>query len=234
VDEIGVGYTFIADLRARVYGPITLSVGTGHSFARTGIDFDEVISIKPRTNFYHFRVFYDLPYKPKPRIFLRVGAGPVFASGAKLAVRHERRRVEGGTQWIESANFKAKGTGVHALLEAEMMLSQKSTLVLDLGYRALSLDRSSSAGDFRDWSRSEVLNPQEDSDGDGVPNLYDLADTEDGQGYVTAGFLDVPLGPDNLPILIDAAGHPLVGVRGLETIDFSGMQASVGLRFYLF
>jgi hypothetical protein len=234
IDEIGVGYTFTADLRARCYGPLSLSVGVGQSFAETGIDFDQVITIKPRTDFYHVLAFYDIPYKPTPKTFLRVGAGPVFSSGAQLEVRHERRGVESGTEWIETATFKAKGTGAHALIETEMMLNQKTTLVLNFGYRMLNLDRTASTTDFRDWKRTGVQNPLADSDNDGVPNVYDLADTQDGQGYLTAGYLEVPLGLDGKPIIIDAEGRPLVSVRGMEKIDFSGLQASVGLRFYIF
>lgn len=236
MDQIGVGYTFTADLRARVYGPLALSLGVGKTIAHTNIDFDEVISVKPKVDFYHLRVFYDLPVKPMPRMFLRVGAGPVFASKAQVAVRHERRRVEGGIQWIETATFKANGTGVHALVESEMMLNQKTTLIIDLGYRMLSLSRDGNAGDFRDWNRSEVTNPLFDTDGDGIPNIYDLADTRpDQRGYLSAAFLEIAVDPSGRPALAPGTSdRPLIRVRGMDKIDFSGPQASVGLRFYLF
>ncbi len=237
--EINVGYTFTGDLRARVYGPLTLSLGIGHSFAGTDVDFDQIISVKPKVDFYHFRIFYDLPFKPMPRMLLRVGGGPVNATSAQVVVRHERRRVEGGTQWVESATFKAKGVGAHALIESELMLNQRTTLIIDVGYRRLSLDRSGNGNDLRTWSRTEVDTPQGDLDRDGIINVYDLADsrnTLDGnqqQGYLSASFLDVPLGPDGRPIDI-GNGRAQVRVRDLGKIDFSGPQASVGLRFYLF
>ena len=237
--ELSVGYTFTADLRARVYGPLTLSVGVGQSFAHTGVDFDEVISVKPKVAFYHFRAFYDLPFKPMPRMFLRVGGGLIDATSAQVVVRHERRRTEGGTVWVESATLKAKGLGAHALIESELMLNQRTTLVIDVGYRKLSLDRSGNGEDLRTWSRSGVETPLGDQDHDGIINVYDLADdrdTGDGnpqQGYLSASFLDVPLGPDGKPIDI-GNGREQVRVRDLRKIDFSGPQASVGLRFYLF
>jgi hypothetical protein len=235
MDQIGVGYTFTADLRARVFGPFALSLGIGKSSAHTDINFDEIISVKPKMDFYHARIFYDLPVKLRPRMFLRVGAGPVFATKAEVAVRHERRRVEGGIQWIETATFHAKGTGGHALIESEMMLNQKTTLVIDLGYRLLSLTRSGNANDFRDWSRAEVQTPNSDTDGDGIPNLWDLADTREGQGYISASFLEVVNDQSGRPVLAPGTSdHPLVRTRGMDKIDFSGPQASVGLRFYLF
>lgn len=235
MDEINIGYTFTGDLRARVYGPFTLSVGAGQSYAHTDIAFDQVISVKPKVGFYHFRAFYDLPFKPMPRMRLRVGGGLVNATSAKVAVRHERRSTEGGTLWVESANFKAKGWGAHALIEAEMMLNQRTTLVLDFGYRQLDLDRSGSAENFTDWSRSGVDNPLGDSDGDGIINVYTLTDRTD-HGYLSESFLEVPLsGTPPRPIPIGTGGQQeLVRVRDLAKIDFSGPQASVGLRFYLF
>jgi hypothetical protein len=233
--EINVGDTFTGDLRVRVLGPLTLSLGIGQSFAHTDIAFDQVISVKPRVEFYHFRVFCDLPFKPMPRMFLRVGGGPVDATSAQVVVRHERRGVEGGTQWVESATFKAKGMGAHALIESELMLNQRTTLVVDIGYRKLSLDRSGDGTNFLTWSRSGVETPERDVDGDGIINLWDLASSGtalDG-GYLSASFLDVPLAPDGRPIDIGNRREQ-VRVRDLGKIDFSGPQASVGLRFYLF
>jgi hypothetical protein len=239
LNEISLGYTFTGDLRARVYGPFTISVGAGQSLSKSGITFDQVISVKPKVNFYHFRLFYDLPFKPMPKMMLRVGAGLVDATNAQVAVRHERRTVDGGTQWIETATIKAKGMGAHALIESELMLNQRTTLVIDLGYRRLNLNHSGNAGDFRSWSRSGVETPQGDQDGDGIINVYDLADsrnTPDGnlqQGYLSASFLEVPLDIANRPI--DIGGQrELVRIRDLAKLDFSGPLASVGLRFYLF
>jgi hypothetical protein len=230
MDEIHIGYTFTGDLRARVYGPITLSLGVGQSFAATGIDFDQVVSVKPRVSFYHFRVFYDLPIKPMPKMFLRVGGGPVSATSARVAVRHERRTSEGVVEWVESATFKAKGMGAHALIESELMLNQKTTLIIDLGYRMLNLDRSGNPRDFRDWKRSNVLNPEQESDIPGIPNLYHLAGVPE-QGYLSAAFIEVD---PRLTAPGTAGRQPLVGIRGMGKIDFSGPQISVGLRFYLF
>jgi hypothetical protein len=234
MDQIGVGFTFTGDLRARVYGPITLSLGLGHSFAQTGIDFNQVISVKPKVNFYHFRVFYDLPFKPKPRMFFRIGAGPVIATSARVDVRHEYREVEGGTVWVESARFRAKGTGVHALIESELMLNQKTTLIIDVGYRSLSLDRSGNANDFRDWSRTEVRNPQQVGE-NGFINLWDLATEGQAGGYLSASFLNLfDSEGHRRAISVDGVERPRVWLRGMGKIDWSGPQASVGLRFYLF
>jgi hypothetical protein len=239
VDEIGFGYTFTGDLRARVYGPLTLSLGVGRTFAGSNINFDEVISVTARASFYHVRAFYDLPFKPMPKMTLRIGGGPVFVTNARVNVRHERRGVDGGTQWVESATFSAKGTGAHALIESELMLNQKTTLVIDLGYRSMKLDRSGNGNDFRDWKRAGVSNERGDTDGDGIVNVYDLQDGRNNaigneqKGYISASFLEVPVAPDGLPIEI-GDGRALVHVRDLGKIDFSGPQGSVGLRFYLF
>jgi hypothetical protein len=237
MDEINLGYTFTGDLRARVYGPLTLSLGGGKTSAQTDVDFDQVISVKPTMSFYHVRLFYDLPFKPMQKTYLRVGAGPVQSTGAEVAVRHERRATEGGTQWVESATLKAKGLGVHVLLEGEMMLNQRTTLVLDVGYRQLSLDREGDENNFLDWSRGG-LDPSEalgDPDGDGIITLWTLTDAAAG-GFLSESFLEVPLrGNPPGPIHIGPGGQrELVYVRDLGKIDFSGPQMSVGLRFYLF
>ena len=112
LNEIGVGYTFTGDLRARVYGPFTLSVGMGQSFAHTGhrLRRGHLDQAEGRL-------------LPRPRLLRPARSsrsrgcssasapGPVFAPAPRWRCAHERRRVEGGTQWIESATFKAKGTG---------------------------------------------------------------------------------------------------------------------------
>ena len=235
IKEINTGYTFTGDLRARVYGPFTLSLCIGQTFAHTSIgDFDQVITVKPRVAFYLGRILYDLPFKPMPRMALRVGGGLVDATNAQVAVRHEKRTMQ-TLDWIESATFKAKGLGAHALLESELMLNQRTTLIIDVGYRRLSLDRKGEATNFLGWRRSG-LSPSEaqaDPDGDGIWTGYTLANDEAG-GYLSESFLEVPMVGGH-PIPTGAGGfRELVYVRDLKKIDFSGPQASVGLRFYLF
>lgn len=55
-------------------------------------------------------------------------------------------------------------------------------------------------------------------------------------GFLSQSFLEVPLsGIPPGPIPIGTGGQrELVYVRDLGKIDFSGPQASVGLRFYFF
>lgn len=235
IKEITTGFTFTGDLRARVYGSLTLSLGVGQSFANTEIgDFDQVISVKPKVVFYHVRALYDLPFKPMPRMFLRVGGGLVDATSAQVAVRHEKRIMQ-TLNWIESATFKAKGLGAHALIESELMLNQRTTLVIDVGYRRLSLDRSGDGNDFRGWSRNglELSDALTYSSGN-IYNVYTLANRDVG-GYLSESFLEVPLaGGDPIPAPGTGGNRELVYVRDLRKIDFSGPQASVGLRFYLF
>jgi hypothetical protein len=232
IKEINTSYTFTGDLRARVYGPLTLSLGIGQSYAHTNIgDFDQVITVKPKVAFYLARILYDLPFKPMPRMTLRVGGGPVDATSAQVAVRHEKRIMQ-TLSWIESATFKAKGWGAHALLESELMLNQRTTLIIDVGYRRLNLNRSGGNDNFLGWSRNGVDNPLAYSSGN-IYNMYTLADDASG-GYLSESFLEVPLAGGH-PIPTGKGGNrELVYVRDLRKIDFSGPQASVGLRFYLF
>lgn len=226
IDKVNLAFNFVGDLRGRIGGPIWASIGGGHVFGRTGIDFDEVVTIKPSASFYHLRLLYELPFRPRPRMLLRLGAGPTYASNGRLTVEHEARRVEGGTQRIEKVEFKAKGWGAHGFVEAEYMLTSRTTLVVDLGYRQLKLNEDSFS-----WKISEILLPNSDEDGDGVPNKFDL--NED-TGIIGNAFLEVLKEQDGSPQIINAAGEPRVIGRGIDSIDFSGALLNVGLRVYLF
>lgn len=232
-----IGFGFAGDLRARVYGPLSLSIGGGTLTATTELDFDEVISVNPTATFLQARVDYDLPWRPLPKVRLRLGAAAINATSAECEVRHEVRRVEGGTLRIETATFEGSGWGGQVILGAEYTMTEKITLTADLAYRQLSVDR-----DKFSYRITEIAQPAQDTDRDGVPNEFDLdLDTVDDDGdrvispntIVGSAFLETERYPSGDPIH-DADGRPVVRARGLEKIDFSGPMLHVGLRFYLF
>ena len=236
LDAPGVGFNFAGDLRARIYGPIHLSIGGGTMMAESGLDFDEVISVKPSATYYQVRVDYDLPWRPTPKMRLRVGGGALNTTSAECEVRHEVRRVEGGTQRVETATFEGSGWGGLAVVAAEYTLNDKTTLVLDLAYRYLDIER-----DKFSYHISDLAQPTQDTDHDGVPNLYDLdQDGVDQSGdpvltpltIIGAAFLEMER-ISGEPVN-DADGRPNVRALGMERIDFSGPILNVGLRFYLF
>jgi hypothetical protein len=190
------------------------------------VDFDQVITIRPSAVFHHLRLLYEIPYRPRARMLLRAGAGPIHVPDARLKVQHEVRTVEEGVERIESVTFKGKGWGAHAFLEAEYILNSRTTLVADLGYRQLKINR----GSLR-WKISELDLPNEDHDDNGVPNKFDL---DENNGIVGSAFLEVLKDPDGRPQVINAAGEPAVVPRGVGSIDFGGPVLNVGLRVYLF
>lgn len=230
LSDLGLGFSFTGDVRYRVAGPFWLTAGGGYTFGQSGVDFDEVITIRPSGSVYHLRALYDIPFRPRPKMLLRVGGGPVYMPNAEFKVEHENRSpdVQGQTERIETLYFEGKGWGGAGLLEAEYLLTQKASLVVDLGYRYLKVDR-----DKIRWSIPRLPGntlPDQDEDGDGVVNRYDL---DEENGIIANAFLEIQRNLGGEPI-IDGEGRPLTEPRGLEKIDFSGPQLNVGLRYYIF
>lgn len=220
LDELSTQFNFNYGLRANIVGAWNLEIGGGRVTGEEGVDFDQVITVTPSGNFYAARVVYELPFRARENIRFFVGAGPVYFSTMELKVSHEQRDVEGGTERIESLTLDASGAGWMAAWETEIILSEKTTLVGDLGYRSVSTDYG--AGDAK-W-KIERLRTAEgfDSDGDGVPDSQDLSELS----YFRSAFASEQIGRDGN--IRETFPNP-----GLSN-DFTGFVANVGLRFYLF
>lgn len=229
LDNLGYGYNFAWNLRARVRGPLSVSLGGGQVIGETSLDFDEVISVEPSVRLYSLRLDYELPFRPMSTFIMRVGGGPVWYSSTELKVQHERRSVETGTERIESAKFEGDSWGAHGYLEGELVLSEKITLVADVGYRFGTIQVS----DNWDWEITGLALPLADDDRDGIPNKWDF---DEANSWLIHSFLEVQR-DDEGRVILDDSGRPIVHIRrDDENLDLqlSGVVANVGLRFYLF
>ncbi len=211
LDEIKRGFNFGWEVRSTVSGPFAGSLGGGLLSASSSVDFDQVIDVKPSATFYRARLDYMLPFRPKPSIRMFVGGGPLFLTDAKVEATHEARTVDGGVQRVDSATISGSSVGFEGLLAVEMVFNERITLVLDGGYRL-----AKASGDDMEWKASRVANPVLDRDEDDVPDGLELGQ----ESYLRHAFLD--------------GNRVTPQVQGSQDIDFSGAQANVGLRFYLF
>jgi hypothetical protein len=217
VDEITTAFTFRGDIRANVMGPWYIAAGISRLTASSGVDFDQVIDVKPSATIYRATVSYQLPFWIKDKIRFAVGAGLDHAASSKMEISHEHRNVEAGTLRLESLRYEGSGTGGHALLESEILVGESAAIVGDVGWRQLVVKTDS----YR-WKIDRVATGVPDQDNDGVPNNDDLSD----QSFLRHGFL-----PSEL---LNSPGD----IRTLEPmepeLDFSGVHANIGLRFYIF
>lgn len=217
VDALSSGFNFTFDLRADITGPWMVSAGIQRLTASTGVDFDQVIEVKPKYSLFHGRLLYRVPYRPFESIRFSLGTGVLFVNTAELAVSHEHRNVEAGTLRIETLTLENSGTGFQGFLEAEVVFNELATMVTDVGYRYLN-----TTNDSFSWKIERVENPDLDEDDDEIPNGLDLSD----DSFIRHGFLPAQS--------VDDPGD----IRNLQPtgmdLDYSGLQANVGLRFYLF
>lgn len=217
VDQLNTGFNFNYELRANVLGSWYLSLGGGRIAGETGVDFDQVIDIKPSTNFFSARVLWQAPWRPIESVRLFLGGGVANFTGTQLEVSHEQRDVETGTLRVETLTLEGSGWGALTTLEAELILSETATIVGDAGYRFFSTEYE----DY-EWNISALNNPALDDDGDGIANEFDLSENS----YLREAF-----GGENLHQDGDLTrSQPNDGI----SLDFSGFQLNVGLRFYLF
>ncbi|MCA9726592.1 MAG: hypothetical protein KC729_02850 [Candidatus Eisenbacteria bacterium] len=217
LDDLKSNFLFRGDLRYNIYGSWSVSAGISRAVASTGVDFDQVIEVKPSATIYRGAVSYQLPWWVKEKIRFALGGGIDRTSSARVEVSHEHRNVESGTIRIETLTLEGSGTGAHAFLESELLVSESISLVSDIGWRQLKVSTDS----FR-WKIERVENPDLDQDRDDVPNGSDLSDNS----FLRHGFLP--------PGLVGSPGDIRILEPDKVDMDFSGVQASVGLRFYLF
>lgn len=208
LEEIHRGFNFQADLRCGIRGPYGVSLGIGRTRGSSGVDFDQVIEIKPAGNYFTARMSYMLPLRPRPSIRMFAEAGPMYLASGRSEVVHERRDSDIGILRIETLGMEAKGFGGEAKLVGEVVFNERVTLWSDVGYRRLSIEP-----DAPSLSITRVRDPGLDANHNGIPDAQELVEGS----YLLNAFLD---GEQALP-------------SGM-TVDFSGVSANVGLRFYLF
>ncbi|MCA9757252.1 MAG: outer membrane beta-barrel protein [Candidatus Eisenbacteria bacterium] len=220
LDDVSSGFNFRGGLRADLFGPWMLDLGYGRISGSSSVDFDQVIDAAPSTNFYEGRLMYRVPWRPSEKVRFAVGAGFLGSTGAELKVTHEQRNVEAGVQRLETLTAKASGAGAVAVLEAELILNEMFTIVGDVGYRYLNLTQ-----DSYELGISKVANPAVDgSDDDTTPEGRDLSDSS----IFRYSFIV----EDQRGTLIQDDISTFV-VKDFD-LDFSGAQANVGLRIYIF
>jgi hypothetical protein len=248
MDPVRLGFDFKWAVSARLLGgpkpglsmgstpsAFSISAGGGSLQGRSKLDFDQVITVKPTARYYDFQAVYQIPYRFNPAVILSIGGGPIYANTAKLETSAATRQQDiVGFARTETATFKGSGWGAYGFLQAETVLSEKITLITDVGYRALTV---TNAADALTWSITDIEYPKQDDDGDGIQNQYDLnpgTGSGDDSTFLTDSFLEVERDPQSGQIPLDAQGRPTVRSRGGLKLDFSGVAVNVGLRFYLF
>lgn len=208
LDELKYGFNFKGDLRCTVKGPWGVALGMGSVKAKSDVDFDQVIRVEPSARLYFAHVSYLFPWRPRGEsIRLFAEAGPAFISSAKLVVNHERREPDAGVLRVEELEVDGSGAGGEIRLVGETVFNERITLWSDVGYRFLN-----STEDSFKIKISRVADPVIDRNGNGIP---------DGQELVEGSYL--------LNAFLDSSGD----VQNLD-VDWSGVQANIGLRFYLF
>jgi hypothetical protein len=223
LDEIHHGYNFTWDIRSRIKGPLSVSLGGGSFFARSTVDFDQVISVRATMPFYHVRAMYKLPFRPMPSMILSLGGGPIYCPKSQLRVKHEHRTADGGTDRTESATFEGKGWGAHAFLQSELVLTEKITLLTDLGYRRATFNQDSWT-----WGVSGKNLIYRDANGNNILDAYEFRP----YSWLPNSFVDVVKDGD-VP-RSDSRQKPVLTPKGKTGQDFSGALLNIGLRFYLF
>jgi hypothetical protein len=217
VDEIETAFVFRGDIRANVAGPWLVTLGISRFTSSTGVDFDQVIDVKPSAVVFRATLSYQLPFWLGDNLRFAVGGGLDYASSAKMEITHVHRNVEAGTRRLESLRYEGSGVGGHGLLEAELLVGESAAIVGDVGWRQLVV-----APDSYHWKIDRVAGGVPDQDEDGVPNGDDLSDLS----FLRHGFL-----PNEL---VNSPGD----IRSLQPmkpeLDFSGVHGNVGLRFYIF
>ncbi len=236
-DQLGdlkSGYNFTGDLRIRLTGPFSLSLGAGTTSGRSRKEFDQIFTVDSKTPFYQAAAVYRLPIPLVANTIFRVGAGPVYAQNAVLNITHEVRTVDAGTTRTESAQISGKGWGARAFLEGEMILNSRVTLVADVGYRQLSISQRSWS-----WNLSPALIwPANSPDPWQTDVMFKRGNGGQPNDWLTTSFLSVSYGPDAKPI-VDNNGVPILQIDGPGgsqqiNMDFSGVTANIGFRFYIF
>ncbi len=225
VSQLRYGFNFTGDLRARLSHSLSVSVGGGLITGKTGVDYDYVITVEPKATFLYIRGMYQLPYRPIRNLILRVGGGPLYLSSAELSASHEFRTVDGGTRRLESLTFEGEGWGAQGWFEGELVVSERFTIVGDLGYRRAVVSR----GEY-DWSVSDLRCPLCPVGNTEIPEMYSF----DTHSFLSNSFLEIIENEDGNP-RTDDIGRTLTEPRfHWKNMDFSGVQANVGLRVYLF
>ena len=218
LDDLGGGFNYLVDVRADLFGPWMVSLGFGRFAGSTSVDFDQIIDVKPTTNVLQARLLYRVPWRPKDSIRFALGAGYLRASSGQLEVRHEQRTVEGGTQRVETLQVDVSGSGAIGTLETELLLNESVAIVGDIGYRYLNLKR-----DGYSITIAQVDRPSIDgTDPDDIPEGSDLSDAS----ILRQAFI----------VEAQRLDQRYVNEFEIEDfdVDFSGIQANVGLRFYIF
>jgi hypothetical protein len=128
--------------------------------------------------------------------------------------------VEAGVERVETLLVDLSGSGAVGLLEAEVLLNESFAIVGDVGYRHLSLDQ-----DDYSLAISNVRDPAIDGpDADDIPEGRDLSPTS----ILRHAFILEEDRPDELGLDLDQ--FRLEDFK----VDFSGVQANIGLRIYIF
>ncbi|MFN8546847.1 MAG: hypothetical protein U0527_02455 [Candidatus Eisenbacteria bacterium] len=212
LDNLNHAFNFNWDLRSALAGPFTLGVGGGVTSMRSRVDFDQVIEVHARGNLYHLHLEYLLPWSPRPSSVRLFGVGgPLLLSNAKVDVTHQARTADGGVLRQDDMTISGSSVGAEVMLAAEMIFSERVTFVADFGYRYAKAN-----GDKFTWHASRVADPLLDRDGDGTRDGEELG----AESYLLESFLTGDRWAPRQNKDID--------------LDFSGPQANVGLRFYLF
>ncbi|MFB3907897.1 MAG: hypothetical protein ACE15D_05785 [Candidatus Eisenbacteria bacterium] len=210
-DRIHSGFIAGGDLAYDLTSNLRLGLLYEQSWAKSDVDFNQVISVEPRTKMFVPRLSYRLPWRPLTNMSMRAFGGVVLLKDVKTKVTHEV--TSKNAPRLESLELKGSGSGFEAGVMTEYTLADRFSLMFEGGYR-----RAKAGFDSGSWTISKLRDPGSDDDHDGIPNERDLSETS----YLW-GFLNEPAQQSEEPT-----------VRGNLDQDFSGVVARIGLRIYVF
>lgn len=225
LNRIRHGYNFAWDVRSRIVGPFSASIGGGMMFGQTRVDFDQVITVRPSMNFYHVRGIYQLPFRPMNNMILSIGGGPIYIPESRLKVEHEKKSADAGTERIETATLLGKGWGGHAFIQSEFVLTDKITFLTDLGYRMADVPHDSF--EWKITGRNLVLTDNNNND------ILDGYEFDNDTSFLPHSFVAVDELAPGVPRATSDGKPVLKPIKDIHQ-DFSGVLLNIGLRFYLF
>lgn len=217
-EKIHLGFDFVGDATYDISPWLRVGLLYQRTTGSTSVDFLHKISITPETSMLIPRGYIRIPWRPMDDMSIRAFGGLVLLRGAKTKIEHEKTSENIQERRTETLTVEGSGTGVIGGIVGEYTLSDRFALSFEGGYRLAnaSFDSGSYAIQLQD--------PGNDSDGDGILDGRDPADTPGNYTSYLWGFLRGAPGRQ--------AEEPKV--RDDLDADFSGFLIQIGMRVYLF
>ena len=224
MEDLALGFSFRADLKAAVKDPFFISLGRGNIRGHTGVAFNRVIDVDASTTVYYGRLLWAIPWRPMENGRFFLGGGPLILRDMELEVAHEWDLIPKRPERRETLVMNGSGSGFQLDLAAEYLLSDHMTISLDTGYRWAKGDLDAWLLTVDNWETRPGQDPEPDNQ-----QLF-------WESYLVGAFIADPgtRPADNSQRNFD--GPPLDVVEPVQGLglDFSGARIEVGFRIHFF